>query len=103
MEFQCWAKHGRPNKVDDQVNQAVEDINDEDEEMVLMVWSSGIQEEQGTDDNQDLKQNQEEAQEPKPPRPRQVERNQRGGGRAGKRAALARARTIVWNPRNHGG
>ena len=45
-EYQCWAKHGRPNKTEDQGNQAVEDVNDEDEEMVLMAWSSGINEDQ---------------------------------------------------------
>ena len=104
-EFQCWAKHGRPNKTEDQVNQAVEDVNDKDEEMVLISWPSGIEEDQDTNDNQDLEQNQKEAQEPEPPRPRsrQAERNQRGGRRAGGRAALVRARIIVWNPRNNGG
>ena len=68
-----------------------------------MAWSSGFDEDQGTDDNQELEQDQEEAQEPEPLRPRQVERNQRGGGRAALRAAPARARRIVWSPRNHGG
>ena len=53
-EYQCWVKHGRPDKTEDQVNQAVEDVNDEDEEMVLMAWSSGIDEDQGTNDNQEL-------------------------------------------------
>ena len=53
-EYQCWAKHGRPNKIEDQGNQAVKDVNDEDEEMVLMAWSSGIEEDQETDGNQEL-------------------------------------------------
>ena len=70
-------KHGRPNKTKYQVNQEVEDVNDEDEEMVLMAWSSRIEEDQSTNDNQDLEQDQEEALEPEPPRPSQVERNQR--------------------------
>ena len=53
-EYQYWAKHGRPDKTEDQGNQAVEDVNNEEEEMVLMAWSSGIDEDQGTDDNQEL-------------------------------------------------
>ena len=67
-EFQCWAKYGRLIKTDDQVNQAVEDVKDE--EVVLMAWSSRIEDDQGTDNNEDVEQKQEEAQEPEPPRPR---------------------------------
>ena len=99
-EVQCWAKHGRPGRTEDQVNQAVEDANDDEEEMVLMAWSSGMEE---VDENNDDEGEEQQDQEPDPPRPRQVERNPRGGRNAAAgRGGPARGRRIEWNPRQRG-
>ena len=101
--FQCWTEHGRPIKTEEQVSQAVEEVEDQDEEVVLMAWSSRIEEDEGTKYSQDIEENQEEVQEQEPPRSRQAERRQRGGRGVSTRLAPARARRLLWNKRNHEG
>ena len=62
-EFQCWSKHIRPTKIEEQVNQAVEEVEDQDEEVVPIAWSSRFEEDQDINDNQDIEENQDEVQE----------------------------------------